>query len=622
MTKVDLKMRILSKFFYLIVLTVGSAGSGLASTFNVPCNYLSISNALAIANEGDIVFIQPGSCIFSNFYTINRNVSFTIRGSGMNTTTIISTGIGSIGFLWWRNSSTNVYTISDINFVGSAGDSGGMVATGDNPPCTPMAGRGHFYNLQMTNVLSRGIFLGYGDSFGLIDHCYFVMPLGAGGFNPVAFAGNDYYSWLNSNPLGTLNVCCVEDCTFLNNSGNIGNGFFDCYNGSQAVLRHCIFDGTAANGAHGYDSQPTAMRTLELYNNVFTNQNSSSASISVSRGGVFECFSNTIWISGGTATVQTVAPTLEYYRGANGSYQSSLGYAGYALTNFYSGTASSGTANTLTDTNNNGATLGTIRYFNEHVGKLLKIVSGTGAGQSSTITANTVTSFTISGTFSPAPDNTSGYELWPQAGYALQVGNQPRYVWQTSTTATNNISRYVLIGSTLAACLTNLMSCVNVDPAGAGVLYAAATTNTVSGKQKDLLALRVFTSPTVYITFTNILDGTNAYGWPAAMQSGVMNVVQYTNIGVVLYPCYSAANVAHNSDGSTTQVNFGRNFSTDYANGLNYINNLLVAGRDYYQETLPPYTPLIYPHPLQSFEFGGINSANVPPSSLNARPGP
>ncbi len=129
------------------------------------------------------------------------------------------------------------------------------------------------------------------------------------------------------------------------------------------------------------------------------------------------------------------------------------------------------------------------------------------------------------------------------------------------------------------------------------------------------------------IILQNILDGTNAYGWPAAFQSGVLNVTKYTNSGVVLYPCYSASNIVHNFDGSITNVNFGRNFETDSANGLNYIAKLLVQGRDYFNDTLPPYTLLAYPHPLQALE--GVSSSNatnpppakvLPPSSLIAIP--
>ena len=142
---------------------------------------------------------------------------------------------------------------------------------------------------------------------------------------------------------------------------------------------------------------------------------------------------------------------------------------------------------------------------------------------------------------------------------------------------------------------------MNLDPAGAGVRYAAATTVA----DYDMRAILVYSNATQgpTIVYTNILDGTGACygmggGYPAAFQSGVLNVQQGTNIGVSLYPCYSGASTVHDVDSSTAPLNFLINFNGDPANGLNFVTNLIVLGRDYFTNTLPPYTPLAYPHPL------------------------
>ena len=143
-------MRNFSKLLCLVILTIGTAGSGFAVTNNIPCNFLSISNALMTAKEGDVVLVQPGSCVISNTITVNRNVSFTIRGSGTNQTTLIS-GVGLSSVIWLRSDSMNVFTVSDLNCVGDIANGGGFFITGGNPPCTPMRGLLHFYNIQMTN---------------------------------------------------------------------------------------------------------------------------------------------------------------------------------------------------------------------------------------------------------------------------------------------------------------------------------------------------------------------------------------------------------------------------------------------------------------------------------------
>ena len=549
-------MRNFSKLLCLVILTIGTAGSGFAVTNNIPCNFLSISNALMTAKEGDVVLVQPGSCVISNTITVNRNVSFTIRGSGTNQTTLIS-GVGLSSVIWLRSDSMNVFTVSDLNCVGDIANGGGFFITGGNPPCTPMRGLLHFYNIQMTNVMYRGIGMGYGDSFGLIDHCFFNIGVGAAGYNPVAFGGNEYKSWTNSNPLGTINVCCVEDCYFRVRTGNIGNGFFDGYNGMQATIRHCTFDGVAANGCHGYDSQPTSMRTLEVYNNVFTNINGANATICESRGGVFMCFSNTVYISSPSVMAPYIAPSFKYYRGCWGAYQGPMGYAVYLQTN--------GLRNAYTSQ-------GTSPY--------------------------------------PQPDPTPRTTNWLD-GETVYVGSQPYYVFDAKLSSNNH---HVKLGSTLTESVANLVAAVNLDPAGAGTQYGSLTTQNPD--------FQVISNGGNFIICLNHMDGTNAYGWPAAFQPGVIGVTKYTNNPTTLYPCCSYSNLVVNFDGSKVNVNFIVQF-TGLNYGLpNYTTNLIVQGRDYYQDTRPSYTPLVYPHPLQALEGGGGSKLAqlAPPTGLNVVP--
>ena len=68
------------------------------------------------------------------------------------------------------------------------------------------------------------------------------------------------------------------------------------------------------------------------------------------------------------------------------------------------GTATSGGANTLTDTNQNWTT---DQWANAQV----KITAGTGAGQTRIIASNTATQSTVTTNWTTPPDNTSQYEI-------------------------------------------------------------------------------------------------------------------------------------------------------------------------------------------------------------------
>lgn len=72
------------------------------------------------------------------------------------------------------------------------------------------------------------------------------------------------------------------------------------------------------------------------------------------------------------------------------------------------GTATSGAAKTIT---NSGATFGT----NAFAGTTIKIISGTGSGQTKSIASNTATVITVDGNWKTNPDSTSVYEVYLRA---------------------------------------------------------------------------------------------------------------------------------------------------------------------------------------------------------------
>lgn len=294
-------MKRLTAFFALVILPIQPVD---AAIIEVACDANAISNAcVSTAQEGDTILIGPGSTTLNGQIWIDRNISFNIVGSGTNQTQLISGNQAQI-FFWFSNGS-NTVTISDLDCVGHANNGGGFFLCGWSGKQNLASYR--FTRIQMTNILSRGISIGAGGARGLIDHCTFISATN-GAPQHLDFRGDGYNAWTNSNPLGTTNVVCVEDCYLKNAQGHNGNGLFDAYNGAQFVFRYNVCDGSAPTGAHGYDSQPTSVRTSEIYWNRWTN--TSQAATLELRGGVSIVFSNTISSSSGSPIIGL----HQYYR--------------------------------------------------------------------------------------------------------------------------------------------------------------------------------------------------------------------------------------------------------------------------------------------------------------------
>ncbi|HXI69241.1 MAG TPA: hypothetical protein VNN22_02670 [Verrucomicrobiae bacterium] len=549
-----MRIRDLPKLFFPIICLIGF--SSLAVTNNVSCNYAAITNALATANEGDTVLIGPGDCVINNSILINRNISFTIAGSGTNLTTLRSAnGLGAM--IWVITSSTNVFVMRDLNIVGATGNGqGGCLMFGH--PAYDFAGMFRIYNIQMTNVIGRGITAGAGrthNSYGLIDHCNFVAAPGyAQMFSPEGAVAN---AWTNSNPIGTLNVLCIEDCTMKTTAE--GNGYFDSYNGAQVVFRHNFCDGYSPIGGHGYDSGDSSIRTWEVYENVFTNWGNGAA-FAVWRGGSGVMFSNKVY--GG---IIGTFIGLGYYRACpfQHPYPS------------VTGCLPLGVPGDPYIINFNGTT-------NYPLGE----------GQ----------------TFSGNPTD----------GQYAALGFSTYYFKTSIIGLPYGGNRYVKIGATAAQTLTNLYNAVNLGP-GAGVTYTNA--NMLPFTFGHEFIATGLNATTLYLR--NALDGTNAFGYPANQQEGV--VISYpltaTNFvnNPVVWPMYFWGNTLNG-----LPRNFD-DFVTAPECAINLIN-LVKAGRDYFNNTIPAasvYKPLVYPHPLQTLAGGSGSTPPtivLPPSSLVAIP--
>jgi hypothetical protein len=571
--KKDLKMRIFTRLLSLVLVTVASAGAGLAATVNVSCDFLSISNACMTAKEGDLLWIQPGDCVISNGIMLNRNISFTIAGSGTNQTTLRSApGLNSVFKLY--NGSANTFTIRDLNCVGDRANGGGFFEVGNLNYA--WNGRFHIYNITMTNLQFRGFSVGAGKinvTPGLIDHWSIIAPTNS--YNPqfFSFQGADYASWTNTaNPIGTSNAVYVEDCYCYNTPNNYGNGFFDAYDGAQFVIRHCYFDGYSAAGCHGYDSQPTSARTWEIYDNVFTNLDPSPSSHT---GTVIEIRGGTGMVFGNKCYYNTVSPNvilnLRYYRAClSNNVTSGITY----------GQAGDGY---IVDFSNPQDYKWTIGYG--------KSLNGNPTNAQTLILGRTVYTFVSS-----------------LASATLNMVN-----------INGNGGGPVLVGGTVAETVTNLLRAVNLVSAYQEISYTRAGSNFPYSIGHDLIAIGCTETQLI---LTNALDGnTDQYGYPANQQEGIL--VSYPLTGAnfhnaqVVFPVYQWSNTLNGVLGPLT----GTPMACD---GSQWGG--LQSGRDYFDNVSPSpsvYTPLVYPHPLQAFEVAGQSTGTgLPPGNFHAVKGP
>ena len=573
-------MRLFPSILGCLVLSIFLTRPGVAATLKVPCDFLSISDACMRARDGDLVLIQPGTCVISDKITIDRHVSFTIRGSGTNLTTLIS-GPGLKSVIEVDSDSPNVFTISDLNLVSSPNNVVGFLSFGNpgyyNIAPRPFPGPVHVYNIQMTNLCSRGITIGFGDSFGLVDHCFFDTALGHPGWQAINFGGNGFLSFTNPIPYGTTNAVYVEDCYFRNRyftnaHTKGGNGFWDGYRGVQAVVRHSIIDGDANTGTHGYDSDMIGCRTRETYLNIFTNQTARSGlEIDLVRSGSLLVWSNSIYFNDTADLARAVYKSmkLQLYRGScSEGFWPNPGAPGFLWFGGYN----------------------PVYCFTNIDGQNVQVSVYAHPGAPLYVRTNKLSD-----------------------GGSIQFGlGYPCYM-------RNNISRghdLVKVGKTLAETLSNIMLYINAhgtspysdnissDSPGYGTAYSAG-----SHRNHDFRVVAITANS---LTLQNIMDGTNAFGYPLAFQPGVVGMTPYTNTGVVMYPCYSWSNTVYGSNGlALGTLNFVNHYSLHKlcSSSINNSTNLLAEGRDYFQNTVAPgYVALAYPHPLQARGGAGVSS--------------
>ncbi len=158
-----------------------------------------------------------------------------------------------------------------------------------------------------------------------------------------------------------------------------------------------------------------------------------------------------------------------------------------------------------------------------------------------------------------------------------------RYLWKNTISAAGNVK----IGASLAESLTNLVSAINKDPAGAGTKYWSTTVTNFD--------YRAVSTDGSHVILTCVRDGNPnpTLAYLANQQPGVIQSYPYTNLQVRL-PAYSWSNINNGT-------NIGFSLKDNISQCSYAITNFVYPDRDFFNDTIAPgWTPLVYPHPLSS----------------------
>jgi hypothetical protein len=236
---------------------------------------LDVVTAIAAASDGDTVVVPPGYAHWTTCLTINTAI--TLKGSGTNSTFIqddvATKAVFPNGFLIQVNTVSNkFYRLTGFNFPTNT-------ARTSMQGCDLIRISGTSHGFRIDNCMFCGtMFRGrdidvYNSACGVIDHC--SAWLGRPSNNSfIVVTHSDWDnmsygngSWYAPSTLGSSNVVCLEDCTFVND--HFGPGVTDGYAGARYIMRHCLvieskFD---THGTEG--SVIRGIRTFEVYSNVF-----------------------------------------------------------------------------------------------------------------------------------------------------------------------------------------------------------------------------------------------------------------------------------------------------------------------------------------------------------------
>lgn len=259
----------------LLLVTRTSVAQALGAT---DCSAPSVQAAIDAAADGDTVTIPEGNCTWSTEVSIPSTKGITLKGSGIDRTTILDAVPGGFEIAVLEinlSPGRHVTRVTGLSINADLSTKSGMGAV------ILVKGGGlnsfridhvRLYNIRQRGIQvnSKGLELG-----GVIDHSTFECP-GDYACHAIDVLGSDGglgSPFSRGLALGTADFVFVEDCVF--NYSYKNDGVLDAYSGARFVFRFNTVNGGNI-GHHGADSGGyRGVHSFENYGNVFNNAGSS-----------------------------------------------------------------------------------------------------------------------------------------------------------------------------------------------------------------------------------------------------------------------------------------------------------------------------------------------------------
>ena len=252
-------------YFFIFVFIVFLSSMISAVEINaVSCSYEHIQSAINLAEDGDMVLVPEGECVWTSNVIIPETKGISLIGAGASNTLITLNG----GYLYLRTNPTNSpVRVSGFSFIGTSSDTGIKINDGENGSKNWRIDH-CIFSRESSN--GAAIFVD-GWTWGLIDNCnfsnwraLFVQHRHIGeNFDTSGRYGT--YSWTQPITIGGSDAVYVENCTFYRSDGG---QFNDHRYGARLVVRYNNLSNAVISSHSGCTNGGRNSRWFEVYENI------------------------------------------------------------------------------------------------------------------------------------------------------------------------------------------------------------------------------------------------------------------------------------------------------------------------------------------------------------------
>ncbi|MFX0196082.1 MAG: hypothetical protein ACFFCW_08165 [Candidatus Hodarchaeota archaeon] len=279
-TKLSLIILFFSNFIYV-------SNANTATINASTCSRADVQSAINSASNGDTVIVPSGTCTWSSSVSIPSTKGITLKGAGIDSTTIRFSGnkglkiSGSVG---------RPFRVTGFTFTSLSGNEYQIYIDGD---CRNWRIDHIKFNDNPVSMMPYGVWV-HGHTYGVIDNCQFIS-IGQAVFvqepdesDPVMYGD---ISWQTAIDWGGPKAVYVEDCTF---TGLIDNQeqVFDGRYGGRIVFRYNTVTDAWIEPHSGCPNGGRAVMHNEIYENIFIQSDSGMWMPIRIRGGTGVIFNN------------------------------------------------------------------------------------------------------------------------------------------------------------------------------------------------------------------------------------------------------------------------------------------------------------------------------------------